>query len=128
MTKKILIIDDSRFFLNTLRDLLLEEFYVETASSGEEAIELLNAVDCETLMHSEPFDLVITDLMMPGLSGYDVSEYVRGKNRKNKFTPVLMLTGKEITKEEAREHGCSGYIQKGNFKKVVSMARILLQK
>ena len=88
MRKKILIIDDSPFFLNTLRDLLFEEFRVETASSGEEAIELLNTASCETFKHSEPFDLVITDLMMPGLSGYDVSEYVRGKNRKNKFTPV----------------------------------------
>ena len=128
MIKKILLIDDSPFFLHTLRDLLFEEFHVETASSGEEAIELLNAASCETFKHSEPFDLVITDLMMPGLSGYDVSEYVRGKNRKNKFTPVLMLTGKDITKQEAREHGCSEYIQKDNLNKVVSMARILLRK
>ncbi len=128
MTKKILLIDDSPFFLLTLRDLLFEEFQVETASSGEKAIEILKSVDSDTLKHAEPFDLVITDLMMPGLSGYDVSEYVRGKNRKNKFTPVLMLTGQDITKQEAREHGCSECINKDNLKKVVSMARMLLQK
>jgi CheY-like chemotaxis protein len=127
MAKKILIIDDSPFFLNMLRDLLSGEFFVETANSGEEAIALLNEAYCETLGHSEPFDLVITDLMMPGLSGYDVSEYVRGRNWKNKFTPVLILTGSDITKQEARKRGCSAYIPKSNLKKVVSMAHILLR-
>jgi hypothetical protein len=38
-----------------------------------------------------------------------------------------MLTGSDITKREAREHGCSAYLPKDNLKKVVSMARILLR-
>jgi CheY-like chemotaxis protein len=126
MNKKVLIIDDCPFFLSTLHDVLMEDFIVVTANSGEAAIDLLEASDCDRVGHSKPFDLVITDLTMPGLSGYDVSEYVKGKNRKNKFTPVLILTGRDITKEEAREHGCSDYIPKDNLKKVVSMARILL--
>lgn len=127
-SKKILVIDDCPFFLTTLRDVLAEEFYVETANSGEEAIDLLKASDCETLGHSEPFDLVITDLMMPGLSGYEVTQFVRGKNWKNKFTPVILVSGSDVTEEEARKYGCTTYIPKSNLSKVVSMARILLSR
>jgi CheY-like chemotaxis protein len=63
---------------------------------------------------------------MPGLSGFDLSLFVRQKNKESKFTPVIMLTEKIITKEEAREHGCVAYIPKSNLKKVVSMCRLLL--
>ena len=128
MKKKIFLIDDCSFFLKTLSDLLSEEFLVETAGSGEKAIDVLKAYDYETLGCSGPFDLVITDLMMPGLSGYDVAQFIKGKNRTNKFTPIIMLSGAEITLEEARKHGCATYIPKTNLKKVVSMARILLHR
>jgi two-component system chemotaxis sensor kinase CheA len=120
--KKILIVDDSPFFINVLRDLLSEEgFHVSVASSGEAAIELLNAAEA-----SGRYDLLITDLVMPGLSGFDLSLFIRQKNKESKFTPVIMLTEKVITKEEAREHGCAAYIPKSNLNKVVSMCRILL--
>ena len=128
MKKKILLIDDSPFFLKALSDLLGEDFLVVTASTGEKAIELLEASDRDTLGYCEPFDLIITDLMMPGLSGYDVAEFVRGKNRKNKFIPVIMVSGMELTKEEARKFGCATYIPKTNLKKVVSMVRIMFLK
>jgi len=126
MKKKILLIDDSIFFLKVLSDLLAEDFSVVTADSGEKAIDLLRAPDCNTPGCSEPFDLIITDLMMPGLSGYDVAQFVKGENRINKFTPVIMVSGAELTKEETRSHGCATYIPKANLKKIVSMARILL--
>jgi two-component system chemotaxis sensor kinase CheA len=120
--KKILIVDDSPFFINVLRDLLSEEgFHVSVASSGEAAIELLNAAEA-----SGRYDLLITDLVMPGLSGFDLSLFIRQKNKESKFTPVIVLTEKVITKEEAREHGCAAYIPKSNLNKVVSMCRILL--
>lgn len=128
MKKKIFLIDDSPFFLKTLSDLLSEDFLVETADSGEKAIDVLKAYDRETLSCSEPFDLIITDLMMPGLSGYDVAQFVKGKNRTNKFTPIIMLSAEKISKEEARKHGCATYIPKTNLKKVLSMARILLHR
>lgn len=127
MTKKILIIDDSPLFLNTLGELLVEEFFVETANSKEEAINLLDAAGYDSLGCHEPYDLIITDPMMPGLSGHDVSEYIKGKNRENKFTPILMLTGSDMTQEEARRCGCTTSLAKSNLKKVVSMARILLR-
>jgi len=126
MKKKILLIDDSAFFLKVLSDLLAEDFSVVTADSGEKAINLLKKSDCDTPGGFEPFDLIITDLMMPGLSGYDVAQFVKGENRRNKFTPVIMVSGVELTKEEIRSHGCATYVPKANLQKIVSMARILL--
>jgi len=120
--KRVLVVDDSPFFIKVLSDLLAEDFVVETADSGEAALALLKSSEVKG---SSSFDLVITDLEMPGLSGYDVAQFVKGKNRQNKFLPVVMLTEKEITKEEAREYGCATYIPKSNLKKVVSMAKIL---
>lgn len=122
MKKRVLVVDDSPFFIKVLSDLLAEDFVVETADSGEAALALLKSSEVKG---SSSFDLVITDLEMPGLSGYDVAQFVKGKNRQNKFLPVVMLTEKEITKEEAREYGCATYIPKSNLKKVVSMAKIL---
>jgi len=126
MEKKILLIDDSKFFLKVLSDLLKEDFSVVTVDSGEKALDLLRTSDFNTPGGSEPFDLIITDLMMPGLNGYDVAQFVKGENRRNKFTPVIMVSGIDLTKEETRSHGCATYIPKTNLKKIVSMARILL--
>ena len=120
--KKIVLVDDSPFFISALQDLLSDhEFLVSTASSGEEAINQLLAAE-----NSDPFDLLITDLVMPGMSGYELAEFMREKNKKSKFTPVIMMTEQDITKEDAREHGCAAYVPKNNLKKVLSMARILL--
>lgn len=126
MRKKILLVDDSPFFLKALSDALSVDFHVETASSGEKAINLLEEIDSAKPGDIGPFDLVITDLEMTGLSGYDVSQFIKSKNRSSKFIPVIMLTGKDITQEEARGHGCAAYIPKTNLGKVVSMTRILL--
>ena len=125
MKKKILLIDDSPFFLEVLSDLLAENFSIETATSAEAAIEILEAGDQEENARSGAFDLVITDFEMHGKTGYDVAERVKGKNRTNKFMPVILLTGKNITKEEARQHGCATCIPKTDLKKVVSMVKIL---
>ena len=127
MQKKILLIDDSPFFLKILSDLFEEDFEVEKANSAEQAIEMFKTSDLRNPASPMPFDLIITDLNMPGLSGYDVSRFIKGQNRERKFTPVIMLTEMDITKEEAREHGCATYISKKNMQKVVSMTRILLK-
>ena len=127
MKKNILVIDDSPFFLKILSDALSDGFHVETAHSAEQAFDLLNASD-DSSYDSVSFDLVITDLNMPGLNGYDVAKFIRVKNREKKFTPVIMLTEMDISKEDARKHGCAAYIPKSDLKKVVSLARILLTK
>jgi len=125
MKKKILLIDDSPFFLTALSDFLAKDFLVEKANSGEMAIEMLTMHDQDRTAHAGSFDLVITDLEMQGKTGFDVAQFVKHKNRKMKFTPVILLTGKNITKEEAREYGCATCLPKTNLQKILSMVKIL---
>lgn len=121
--KKILVVDDSPFFIRTIEDMLAKEGHqVTTAESGTAAIECL-----DTASLSSPFDLLITDLVMPEMDGYELAQHVREKNRGRKFLPVIMLTEKEITKEEARKHGCSAYIPKSDLNRLVSTSRALLK-
>jgi len=128
MKKNLLVIDDSPLFLKILCDLLIDEFHVKTARSAEEAMTLLDSSDEETADKTVVFDLVITDLNMPGLNGFDVARYIRGKNREKKFTPVIMLTEMAMTDEEARMHGCAAYVPKSNLNKVKALAKILASK
>ena len=124
---KVLIVDDNPFFTTTLAELLDNEgFCVSKANSGEEAIALLNQYDSAN-NNADSFNLLITDLVMPGMNGFELAQFVRKKNKSSRFMPVIMLTEMEITKEEARKYGCSAYIPKNNLKKVISMAKILLK-
>ena len=75
--KRILIVDDSPVVLAQLSEDFAEDYDVVTAESGEEAIELLEDPVRGDVCFSNQFDLIITDLMMPGISGFDLADYVR---------------------------------------------------
>jgi len=80
--KSILLVDDERLILHSLsRDLAYENFAVTAASSGEEGIARID---------DKYFDLVITDLLMPGIDGFQVLEAAK---RRNMLTMVIILTG-----------------------------------
>ena len=64
------------------RALILFGFRVEIASSGEEGIEKFE---------SSNFDIVITDILMPGIDGVGVLKYIRNSNRAD--TPVIGISG-----------------------------------
>jgi DNA-binding NtrC family response regulator len=71
MAKRILVVDDekgSAFLLGENLTELGPEYVVETASSGEEALEKI---------HAAPFDLVITDFRMPGIDGLQLIQEIR---------------------------------------------------
>jgi len=126
MKKRILIVDDSPVVLAQLSDDFSEGYDVVTAESGEEAIEILEDPIRGDVCFSNQFDLIITDLLMPGMSGLDLADYVRKRNRVNSYTPVILLTTEKISKEEARRHGCSAYFSKADKKRMIAMATILL--
>jgi PAS domain S-box-containing protein len=78
----ILIVDDEDVIRRTLvRELKMEHFSVSSASSGDEAVD--------TLQHTQ-YDIVITDLMMPGTDGFGVLKAVK---RLTPLTSVIILTG-----------------------------------
>ncbi len=80
---RVLAIDDEKAILDMLkRALVLFGFYVEVATSGEEGIEKFK---------NEDFDVVVTDILMPGVDGINVLNYIRKSNRAN--TPVIGISG-----------------------------------
>ncbi|MFO7843518.1 MAG: response regulator [Bacteroidales bacterium] len=82
---KILIVDDNPKNLQVLGNLLEKQQYnVEYALSGKEALEWVN---------SDQFDLILLDIMMPGMDGYEVCETIR-KDEQYQDIPIIFLTAK----------------------------------
>jgi DNA-binding response OmpR family regulator len=101
--KKLLIVDDEVDIANSIQYVLNQEgFSTLLAHDGMKAIQLIEA---------EKPDLIILDLMMPGLDGYEVCRRVRAADRK---TPILMLTARtsEIDTVVGLELGANDYISK----------------
>jgi diguanylate cyclase (GGDEF)-like protein len=114
--KKILVVDDSVSFQETIKDILiLADFDVVTAVNGKEGLEKV---------YSENPDLVILDCMMPEMDGYAVLNAMRADSILfNK--PVIMLTGKDSEYDEIRglALGIDDYIVKP-FNPTLLIARI----
>ena len=103
MNTKILIVEDDPHILLGLEEILKGEgFGVSVCNRGDQALE---AVD----KHAPA--LIILDVMLPGLSGYDVCKRLRAKKNR---TPVLMLTakGQEIDKVVGLDLGADDYVTK----------------
>ena len=82
---RILIVEDEAHLAQGLRFNLQEEGHeAEVAGDGEEALSLL-------LDHSEHFDAVLLDVMLPGKSGFEVASLLREKQN---YVPILMLTAR----------------------------------
>jgi DNA-binding response OmpR family regulator len=105
MTKKILIVDDEPNIVLPLQFLMEQNRYiVDEASSGEEAIE--------KLMQFEP-DLILLDIMLPGIDGYEVCEIIR-LNPKWKKIKIIFLTarGRDVDIAKGLVLGADAYITK----------------
>ena len=93
MAKKILIVDDEKQVANLLRDSLSREgFEVLTVNSGE---------NCLRLAEEEIPDLILLDVMMPGMDGGETARKLL-ENSKTENIPIIFLTG-IITKDEEIE-------------------------
>jgi CheY-like chemotaxis protein len=103
--QKILLIDDSSVNNLLLQNILEDEgFEVQTAFSGREGLEK---------MDSDKPDLVVLDIMMPRMDGFEVLNKIIS-NPVTKDIPVIMLTAKNDSKDEelAREIGAVDYMTK----------------
>lgn len=88
MPRKILIVEDELSIQSVLKELLTDAGYDATAAcDGEEGVRLFR---------QGGFDLVLLDIMLPGLDGYDVCRAIRSMGN----TPVIMLTA--LDEEEAQ--------------------------
>jgi CheY-like chemotaxis protein len=105
MPKRILVVDDEKslvFFLGESLRTMGAEYQVQTACCGQDAL------DKATL---EPFDLIITDLRMPGMSGL---ELIRKLRHVTPSIRVILITayGDDIIEAQARHLGVFRYIRK----------------
>ena len=118
--QRILVIDDDPAVTSVLkRGLSYEGFAVETAKSGVEG--LVSA-------RERPPDLVILDVMMPGLSGFEVLQRLRTADDN---LPVLMLTAKDAPNDQVQglEAGADDYVIKPfTFEVLLARVRSLLRR
>ncbi len=120
MSKKILLIDDAPDFIEVCRLRLAKNHYsVITASNGQEALALAKA---------EKPDLVILDLLMPVMSGYDFLQKLR---KENGFAnvPVIVVTGRDSMRSLFRDWEISDFFEKPfEFEKLVDRIAKLVGK
>ncbi len=101
----ILIVDDEPKNIQLLGNLLKEKHYdVEFATSGKEAVEWVN---------SQPFDLILLDVVMPEMDGYEVCEIIK-KDIAVRDIPIIFITAKMETSDLVKgfETGAVDYITK----------------
>jgi putative two-component system response regulator len=104
MKDRILIVDDSQLSVSMLRDLLADEYEVEHAFTGEECLEKLPILRPE---------LVLLDIVMPGIDGYDVCRQIKASPM-GAFIQVILISGKAAPVERLKgyQYGADDYLVK----------------
>jgi phosphate regulon transcriptional regulator PhoB len=103
--RKILVVDDEADLLDLISyNLTKDGFEVSTASDGEEALSEIRKTH---------YDLVVLDLMLPGIQGMELCRILRG-DPKTDTVPIIMLTakGEEVDRVLGLEIGADDYITK----------------
>lgn len=102
---RILIVDDERQNIKLLTELLRDKYKIMAAKNGEQA---LGAIEGNILP-----DLILLDIMMPGIDGYEVCKRLKADDR-TKDIPVIFVTGVSETEDAARgfRAGAVDFIQK----------------
>lgn len=111
--KKILIVEDEDRMRKLIKDYLVKSgYYVVETGDGIEALELFK---------KEQPDLIILDIMIPGIEGYEVADEIKRVSS----VPIIMLTAKSEEYDEITgfKFGCDDYIKKP-FSPKILMARI----
>ena len=112
----ILVVDDTPDNLDLMGDLLMDDYRVKVANSGKKALEIIQS--------ASPPDLVLLDIMMPEMDGYEVCTILKS-SEETKNIPVIFLTAKTNTIDEQKgfEIGAVDYITKPISPAIV-MARV----
>ncbi len=103
--KTILVVDDALFMVAVIQKALNDAGYrVQTANSGEAAIKIIS--------RKRP-DLILLDVIMPGMSGFDVCRYLRNDLRYS-LIPIIIITGQASEEDKllGLEAGADDYVTK----------------
>jgi sigma-B regulation protein RsbU (phosphoserine phosphatase) len=100
----VLAVDDTPENLDVVKGILANDYTVKAAINGEMALKIVE---------KSPPDIILLDIMMPGMSGYEVCEQLKADSS-TRDIPVIFLTAMEQTTDEARgfELGAADYITK----------------
>ncbi len=115
-TGNVLVVEDSRFFLNQVSGFLEEAGFVAfRAEGGQQALDILE---------QEPIDLVLTDIEMPGIDGLELSRRIRADQRWRAL-PVIALTSVagEEAERQGREAGIDAYLIKMDREQIIATLR-----
>lgn len=101
---KILIVDDSISVIEAIKSVLQKDYIIQTATSGEDALKVLT--------NFFP-DLILLDVLMPGMSGYEVCQKIRS-HEKYKSIKIIMVSSMTQLEERLKgyEAGADDYIGK----------------
>ena len=105
MTKRILVIEDTEDNRQIVRDLL--------ESAGYELIEALDGLEGVAAAERENPDLILMDIQLPGIDGYEATRRIRALPALAKV-PIIAVTSYALSGDEAktRAAGCDGYVAK----------------
>ncbi len=119
---RILVVDDDSKMLKLIRNyLIVENYQVDTAMNGRETLEIFEG--------PADYDLIILDLMMPDISGYDVCKILR-KTHTLYELPIIMLTTKNRVEDIVKgfDAGANDYVSKPfNYLELLARVRTLIK-
>lgn len=102
-SKEILVLEDEREIREAIKEFLESESYqVETASNGIEALNLLN--------HSKMPDLILLDMKMPGMNGWDFAKEFYQKY--DHLAPLIVMTAAAEVEKRAQEVSANDFVGK----------------
>ena len=112
----ILIVDDSPENITVLGALLRTDYTVRVATNGEKALKIMES--------DNPPDLILLDVMMPGMDGYEVCRRLKADSRTQNI-PIIFITAKTSEADEVKgfNMGAVDYVTKP-FSSVVVKARV----
>lgn len=107
-SKKILLVEDEDFIRELyVRQLTKEGFQIKSAVDGQSGLNLLN---------SEPFDLLLLDIMLPGMNGLQLLREFKTKNPNSSMITILLTNlGQETVIKEGFDLGAQAYLIKASY-------------
>jgi CheY-like chemotaxis protein len=117
--KHILVVEDHRLMGKVLTDLLKQYDHAVHATTGKQALQKIRR---------EAPDIILLDLTLPDISGFDVARAVR-QNKKTSGTPILAMSGSAAKGQQSLDAGCDAFILKPfNTEQLLNALAALLPK
>lgn len=105
MSKRILVVEDQEDNRRIVRDLLTK--------AGYEIIEAVNGEEGVAMAHTERPDLILMDIQLPGLDGYEATRRIKSDPALRQI-PIIAVTSYALSGDDAKAAaaGCDGYVTK----------------